>query len=411
MFASAAQTAPQTSATVEPSAAQKLFAGVNALWENLASLDPGEVAVNLGLSIVVIAFALGVWLLRKLLHEGLARLTRRDAPSEATPPRVAGITWALMKAVAAGVGMIVLLSIWGVDLIGWLAGPGSVVLRLAFILLLAVAVVEVTGHVIDRVLGAAARRNGEGRRAAQVRTLRPLARGTIQGFVIVIAGLTALSELGVQIGPLLASAGVLGLALGFGAQTLVKDFLTGLFLIVEDIVAVGDNVKVGDRSGTVEAMTLRTIRVRNMDGTLHILPYSEAQVIDNRTKTFSAYIFDLGVDYATDIENALEVMRRVGDEMKRDAGFSAAILDPLEILGVQALGESVVVLRARFKTRPGEQWRIGREYNRRIKAAFDAAGIELSPPVRKVQIEAAEPAAAEMFGRPADREALPVGRP
>lgn len=380
----------------EPSAAEKLFAGMGALWRNLSSLEPSEVMVNLGLSILVIAaVALTIWILRRLLHAGIDRLSAKGVLPEGAaapvkgPPRVARFSWLLLRAVMVVLATLALLSIWGLDLLGWLTttGTGATLSRLAGVLLIAVALIEVAGHVVDRLLTVLSRRVDGGRRNAQVKTLGPLVRGVVQGFIVVLASLTVLSELGVQIGPLLASAGVVGIALGFGAQTLVKDVLTGLFLVVEDIVAVGDNVAIGEWSGTVEVMTLRTIRLRNMDGTLHVLPYSEAQVISNRTKTFSAYVFNLGVAYDTDFDQAFAVMRRVGDELQADPAYGPKILQPLEILGVDQLGESTISLKARFRTRPGDQWEIGREFNKRIKLAFDAEGIELPFPTRRLITE------------------------
>ena len=380
----------------EPSAAEKLFAGLGALWRNLSSLEPSEVMVNLGLSILVIAaVTLTIWILRRLLHAGIDRLSAKGVLPEGAaapvkgPPRVARFSWLLLRAVMVVMALLALLSIWGLDLLGWLTttGTGATLSRLAGVLLIAVAMIEVAGHVVDRLLTVLSRRVDGGRRNAQVRTLGPLVRGVVQGFIVILASLTVLSELGVQIGPLLASAGVVGIAIGFGAQTLVKDVLTGLFLVVEDIVAVGDNVAIGEWSGTVEVMTLRTIRLRNMDGTLHVLPYSEAQVISNRTKTFSAYVFNLGVAYDTDFDQAFAVMRRVGDELQADPAYGSKILQPLEILGVDQLGESTISLKARFRTRPGEQWEIGREFNKRIKLAFDAEGIELPFPTRRLITE------------------------
>jgi small conductance mechanosensitive channel len=172
---------------------------------------------------------------------------------------------------------------------------------------------------------------------------------------------------------------VLGIAVGFGAQTLVKDFLTGLFLIAEDVVSLGDNVRIGTESGTVEAMTLRTIRLRSTNGTLHIFPYSEAQVVHNRTKTYSSYVFEYFVSMGADVDRALSEMRRVGMGLAEDPEFSSLITKPFEVMGVEKLSGSGALLKARVVTAPREQWRVGREYNRRMRAAFDAAQIELRP--------------------------------
>ena len=185
---------------------------------------------------------------------------------------------------------------------------------------------------------------------------------------------------------LLAGAGVVGIAVGFGAQTIVKDLLTGAFLIVEDIIAVGDVVNIGGSGGLVEKMTLRTIRLRDFDGTLHVLPYGEAQVVHNMTKSFSYYVFDLQVSYESDIDRALELMKTTGDELRADPAFADLILEPIEVVGVDGLGDNGVLLKARIKTRPLDQWTVGREYNRRIKLAFDAAGVEIPYPHMKLVV-------------------------
>jgi small conductance mechanosensitive channel len=196
----------------------------------------------------------------------------------------------------------------------------------------------------------------------------------------------------VKIGPLLAGAGVIGVAVGFGAQTLVKDFLTGIFLIVEDIVSVGDVVQIAGSGGLVEDMTLRTIRLRDFDGTLHIFPYSEAQVIHNLTKSFSYYVFDLQISYDSDIDRAVDVMKSTGEALARDPAFASKILAPIEVVGVDGLADSGIRLKARIKTQPIEQWNVGREYNRRIKLAFDGAGIQIPYPHLKLVLPESAPA-------------------
>jgi small conductance mechanosensitive channel len=193
-----------------------------------------------------------------------------------------------------------------------------------------------------------------------------------------------ISLLGIEIGPLLTGAGIVGIAVGFGAQTLVKDYLTGFSLILEDIVSVGDVVLIGDSGGLVEATTLRTIRLRDFDGTLHVIPYSEAQIVHNLTKTFSYYVFNLPISYDSDIDQALDLMRFVGGQMQEEEAFKDAILEPIEVVGVDQLADSGVVLKARIKTAPIQQWTVGREYNRRIKLAFDKAGIEIPVPHLKL---------------------------
>jgi moderate conductance mechanosensitive channel len=224
----------------------------------------------------------------------------------------------------------------------------------------------------------------------------------VQGVLVVVGLLTFLSELGVQVAPLLASAGVVGLAMGFGAQTIVKDFLTGLFLIAEDSVSVGDNVRVGEASGTVEGMTLRTIRLRNQNGTVHIIPYSEAQVIHNRTKVFSSYLFETSLAYGSDIDRALQILAEEGERLRDDDTVGTLITKPVEVMGVEKLSETGVVVRARITTEPRGQWLAGREFNKRVAKAFAAAG--LASPYTTVQM-ISEPAAAPLQQGP-EREEL-----
>jgi len=240
--------------------------------------------------------------------------------------------------------------------------------------------VDVTARVIDRLFNGLAHRAQNPRRAAQFHTLSPLVKGLTTGCLSIFIGLTVLSEIGVKIAPLLAGAGVVGVALGFGAQTLVKDFLTGLFLILEDVVSVGDSVKVGAFGGLVETMTLRTIRLRDVDGVLHVFPYSEAQVIHNQTKVFSYAVFERRISYVADVDHAIAVMREVGADVQADARLARAILEPIEVLGVDQFTDVGVVVKARMKTRPGDQWKVQREYNRRLKLAFDASHVEIGYP-------------------------------
>ncbi|MBS0412069.1 MAG: mechanosensitive ion channel family protein, partial [Proteobacteria bacterium] len=258
------------------------------------------------------------------------------------------------------------------------------VLRLSLLALAATVAFEAASLMIGHGMQRIAEGSHDLRRQAQLRTLAPLLTGIARTTVVITFSLMALGDIGVNVGPLIAGAGVAGVALGFGAQTLVKDFLTGVFLVVEDIVSVGDVVKIGDSGGLVERMTLRTIRLRDFDGALHVFPYSEAQVIHNLTKTFSCYVFNLQVSYGADLDRAMKVMREVGAELQEEPEFGDRILEPIEVVGVDALADSGVVLKARLKTLPLQQWTVGREFNRRIKLAFDREGVEIPYPHMKL---------------------------
>ncbi|HEY8572815.1 mechanosensitive ion channel family protein [Phenylobacterium sp.] len=388
--AAAPEAAAPPADAVEPSLAEQLTGFVRDAWAHLAQLDAREAGLNFLMSAGVILLALGgMFLLRRLVDYWLRQFASKceveGADDQKRAPRAVGVTWTLLRLLVVAAALLGVVAVWGIDPWAWIsAGAGARIARLALVVFLVVALVEVAGFVIRRLVESFANRGGDGRRAAQIRSLGPLLTGSVQAVLLVVGLLTFLSELGVQVGPLLASAGVVGLAVGFGAQTLVKDFLTGVFLIAEDAVSVGDNVRIGDASGTVEAMTLRTIRLRNMNGTLHIFPYSEAQVIHNRTKAFSSYLIAVPVAYDTDVDRALEVMQSVGDELARDPDFTEVITKPFEVLGVDQLTETAVTLKARLTTEPKAQWKVGREYNRRLKKAFDAEGI--SSPFTSVQM-------------------------
>lgn len=398
MFAAPAQ--PATKAADHESAVEHAIAVVRGVVDDLVNLDPAEAALNLTVSLAIVAVALGlVWILRRIFDRLLRRFVAASPTDAKRPetPQAVGVTWLLVKLLIAAVTLGLVAGVWGLDLLAWLGGgAGAGLMRAVGVVILAVAAVEMAGFVVNRLIDGVAKRSRNARRAAQIRTLGPLIRGLIQAVVVVVASLTFLSEIGVSVAPLLASAGVVGVAVGFGAQTLVKDFLTGLFLVAEDVVSVGDNVRIADVSGTVEAMTLRTIRLRDQDGSLHIFPYSEAQVIHNRSASFSAYVADVLVTYGTDLDKALAVMGQVGEEMRKSPEFSRKITRPFEVMGVERLDPTGVLLRGRAITRPKDQWDVGREYNRRLKYAFEEAGIEIAyrpvgPPAATVPHEGPEP--------------------
>lgn len=372
-------------------ASEHLLVAGRAALAHLSSMSLLQVSLNLALTVgLVLAGLLSGWAGRLLLRAAARRVPGpHTAERTVRTARVTRVMMWTLRLVAVVVIAALIANVWGLDVIAWASrGYGEAVvggaLRLAAMFVVAVAAFELAGLMIGRIIGGVVDRAHDPRRQAQLRTLGPLLQGIAQTAILIVVTLMALSEIGVKIGPLLAGAGVVGIALGFGAQTLVKDFLTGMFLIVEDIVSVGDIVRIGHSGGLVEGMTLRTIRLRDFDGTLHVLPYSEAQIVHNLTKTFSYYVFDLQVSYGSDIDEALAIMTRVGADMQAEPEFGAKILEPIEVVGVDNLADSGVMLKARIKTLPIQQWAVGREYNRRIKLAFDKAGIEIPFPHMQV---------------------------
>lgn len=273
---------------------------------------------------------------------------------------------------------------WGMDTLGWLASPdGTAVIEKAVtitvIVLLATAAWEALNIAIARhIEGLEAR----GTSSARVKTLLPLVRTTVLVVLVSVVTLIVLSAIGINIAPLLAGAGVLGLAIGFGSQKLVQDVITGLFMLVEDTLEVGDVVQFdADHSGVVEALSIRTVRLRDVAGNVHILPFSEVKTVINRTKDWAFAVFDIGIAYRENVDHVIGVLREIGTDLQKDDGFGPLIAEPLEILGLDRFADSAVIIRARLKVvPPNKQWMVGREFNRRMKARFDAEGIEIPFP-------------------------------
>lgn len=214
----------------------------------------------------------------------------------------------------------------------------------------------------------------------RITTLIGIISGGISVFLWTIFLMIALNKLGVEIGPILASAGIVGVALGFGAQELVRDFLSGFFILLEDQVRTGDIGIINGTGGTVEKIELRTITLRDFSGVVHIFQNGKINTLANMTKEWSAMVFDIKVDYYEDVDRVMEVIRDVGNELQKDELFSASILEPIEIFGIDDFAASAVIIKARFKTKPIQQWNVGREYRRRLKKAFDKMNIKIPFP-------------------------------
>lgn len=223
-------------------------------------------------------------------------------------------------------------------------------------------------------------------RKKRAQTVASLARRAISGLIWACAVLIVLRELDVDITPVLAGAGIVGLAIGFGAQTLVRDVITGFFLIVEDQVRVGDVAIVNGTGGLVEQINLRTIVLRDLEGVVHVFPNGEIKTLANRTKDFSFYVIDLGIEYDADIDQVMELLREAGRELMADAQYAPSILEPVEVLGVDAFNDSSVTIKVRVKTVPLKQWEVGRELRRRIKMVMDRHGVRLPFPQLQLHI-------------------------
>ncbi|HKZ05775.1 MAG TPA: mechanosensitive ion channel family protein [Methylomirabilota bacterium] len=201
-----------------------------------------------------------------------------------------------------------------------------------------------------------------------------------------VVGIICLDQLGLDVAPILAGAGIVGLAVGFGAQNLVRDVIAGFFLVLENQVRVGDVAVVNGTGGLVEAITFRTIVLRDLAGVVHVVPNGAIDTLANMTKGWSGYVIDVGVAYKEDTDRVAELMTEVGESLRQDPRFAASILEPIEVFGVDDFTDSAVTIKARLKTLPIQQWTVGREYRRRLKKAFDAHGIEIPFPHRSLHV-------------------------
>jgi len=284
---------------------------------------------------------------------------------------------------------LALLEIWGVDALGWLDTPlGKQVVESGFVIIsvaiMALVLWETLNVGIERYLTHTYSEGKVVERSARIRTLLPLFRKVVFTVMVVMVSMIMLSELGIDIGPLLAGAGVIGLAVGFGAQTLVKDIITGLFILVEDTIAVGDYVEVGGHEGTVESFSIRTIRLRDPDGSVHTVPFSEVGAVLNYTKEFSNVVLNIGIAYRENVDEVMKVIEDLGQEMAADQILGPDIVTPLVAQGIQSLDDSAVVIRAKMSVKAGTQWGMKREFNRRMKNRFDELGIEIPFPQRTI---------------------------
>jgi small conductance mechanosensitive channel len=212
----------------------------------------------------------------------------------------------------------------------------------------------------------------------------------------------------VSIAPILGAAGVVGLAIGFGAQSLIKDYFTGFFLLVENQIRVGDVVEIAGKSGLVEEVSLRKVMLRDYDGSVHYVSNGLITTVTNRSTAFSFALIDVGIAYRSNIDQAMDVMRRVASELRADAAFADRIIQDIEIAGVESLAESAIILRSRIRTQPLAQWDVRRAFLKRIKEAFEAEGIEIPFPNRTLHLapsslQAPSPGSGDSRDKPADR--------
>ena len=278
------------------------------------------------------------------------------------------------------------LRVWGLSLIRFTEGDGHEISVKLFGLAGTLLFAWLIWILSDTAIHHALTRSRKGLANARAQTMMPLIRNVLFVTIFIIAAIVALANMGMNVTPLLAGAGVIGLAIGFGAQSLVADLITGLFIIIEDSLAIDDYVDVGGHLGTVEGLTIRTVRLRDIDGIVHTIPFSEIKSIKNYSREFGYAIFRVAIPYNMEIDDAIKLMRDVGHAMRNDPLQRRNIWSPLEIQGVESFESGSAILRARFKTAPIKQWEVSRAFNLSLKRHLDEAGLDLATPRLSVQV-------------------------
>jgi small-conductance mechanosensitive channel len=304
---------------------------------------------------------------------------------------VAGVAALFLALQGLGIRGVTILT-WE-RVVNWLSTHG---VRILLILIGAYVLTRVIQQVTDRLYLFVVPGEGPLVEVAEHRkratTITRLLNIIATAVVISVAVLIVLRELNVDITPILAGAGILGLAVGFGAQNLVRDIISGLFIILEDQIRIGDVAIINGKGGLVENIRLRTVVLRGLDGTVHIIQNGAITELSNMTKGFSHYVIDVGVAYKEDTDRVTQVLKEVGAKLQEEPEYADKILAPLEILGVDDFADSAVIIKIRIKTAPIHQWTVGRELRRRIKKAFDEHGIEIPFPHLSVYFgEASKP--------------------
>jgi moderate conductance mechanosensitive channel len=341
--------------------------------------------------IVIFAAQLLVRFVRGLSRRGFAikpELKAQFPTLEHRANRYVPVLSGLASAIIYILAFLTVLQAWDVRAFAWFGSDlgkrtTENALSIGLVLMIALGLWELSASAIERYLSAIDARDLP--RRTRIRTLLPLLRTALLCLIVVLTSLIILSHIGIDIAPLLAGAGVIGVAIGFGSQALVKDIITGLFILLEDQIAVGDIVDVGkDHKGVVEAITVRTIRMRDLSGTVHTVPFSEVTSVKNLSKDYSRVVARITISYGEDIDRVIEILRQVSTELMEDEALRPLIQDPFDYLGVDSLDEASVVLLVRIRTLPGKQLVVGRAFNRLVKMAFEKHGIATRNPTPMV---------------------------
>lgn len=262
-------------------------------------------------------------------------------------------------------------------LIDWFLSNG---LSILIIVLLTLVALKGARLILGRLFRTLSREQKDQEVRKRIDTLKSVVQYALTVTILAAACMMILNELGIAIGPVLAAAGIVGLAIGFGAQNLVQDVISGFFILMEGQIRVGDVVQVAGKGGLVEKVNLRMTVLRDLAGNVHYVRNGKIDLVTNMTMDFSYYLFEIGIAYREDVDEVSRLLREIDEELRNDPAYSADILAPLEILGLDKFAESSIIIKARSKTKPIKQWGVGREFNRRLKKKFDQRNIEIPFP-------------------------------
>ncbi len=338
----------------------------------------------------------------RLTRTLLLGLLERQIERRAADPRYPGMTARiglyhpllslLVHVVVSVAALIALMQLWGLGPIQWLATNLLAQRMMSALTVIAVATAVAIGIWELATAGIAQhlsrlQRDAQTARSARLRTLLPMLRTGLLISILVVIGMIVLSEIGVNIAPLLAGAGVLGIAIGFGSQKLVQDVITGLFLLLENTMQVGDVVLLGGLTGVVEHLSIRTIRLRAEDGSVHVIPFSAVTTVTNMTRDFAHAVIEAEIAYKENYDRVVEVLRAIVTQMRSEPRWQNEIRDDLEVMGLQRFAESAVIIKCRIRCGPFGRWMVLREFNRRMKMRFDEEGIEIPFPHQKLILD------------------------
>jgi small-conductance mechanosensitive channel len=362
---------------------------------------------------VVLIMRLATILVLSLIDRGFRispDLLRRFPGLETRANRYLPLLRNIVSTVIAFIGLVALLEVWGVDAVVWFYGGQigsrllSAVVTVGIAALAAAAIWEVSNALLDRKINALSR-EGHYARAARLRTFQPMLRTALLCVIVTVVGLTALSEIGVNVAPLLAGAGIVGIAIGFGSQKLVQDLITGLFLLLENTVQVGDNVTLSGLSGVVENVSIRTLRLRSGDGSVHIVPFSAVTTITNSSRGAGNAAVSVNVSYKEDTDRAGQILKDIVAEMRREPEFQHLIRGDLELWGVDKVDGSMASIVGQIRCSDAGRWPVQREFNRRMKRRFQECGVEIAPTAQTILMQVPAPAPAEVAANATPRRA------